>query len=88
MRLPSVERTSLIFRLLVVLLESAVKVSLAQAQHGMDSSEEQTLRKLADALGEERLLAWIDHGSGLAHRSALQLILAIEAFLDTICRDR
>ena len=82
-------RASLLFRLLVVLLESAVKLSLNAATTGFDPSEEETLRKFGLALGEEKLLAWIERAleADLHIDRRVQLILAIEAFLDAICRD-
>jgi hypothetical protein len=83
-------RASLIFRMLLSLLETALKLNLGAAIAGIDPAEEQSLRKLAEALGEERLLGWIDRAmeADLQIDRRVQLILVIEAFLDWICRER
>ena len=82
-------RASLVFRLLVVLLESAVKLSLNADAAGFDPAEEATLRKFGLEMGEEKLLAWIERAleADLHIDRRVQLILAIEAFLDAICRE-
>jgi DNA polymerase III subunit delta' len=83
-------RASLIFRLLVVFLETALRLSLGAAMNGLNPAEEQTLRKLGETLDEEGLVAWIDRALEADQQVGrrVQLILVIEGFLDAICRDR
>jgi len=83
-------RASLIFRMLLSLLETALKLSLDAVIAGIDPTEEQLLRKFGQSLGEERLLGWIDRAleADLQIDRRVQLILVIEAFLDWICRER
>jgi DNA polymerase III subunit delta' len=83
-------RASLVFRMLLVLLETALKLTLGAAIAGIDSAEEQVLRKFGEALGEERLLGWIERAleADLHIDRRVQVILALEAFLDAVCRDR
>ncbi len=81
-------RASLVFRMLVVMLDSALKLSLGASIQGMDAAEAQALRKLAERMGEDRLLALIER-SLEADRHVdryVQLVLIIEAFVDAMCR--
>ncbi|MCE9533968.1 MAG: DNA polymerase III subunit delta' [Planctomycetes bacterium] len=82
------QRASLIIRMLIVLLGSAVKIAVGASVVGMEPAEEQSLRKLADRLGEEKLLVWIERAleADLQIDRRVQLILIIEAFLDACCR--
>lgn len=82
------QRASLIFRMLVVMLDSALKVSLGATIGGMDAAEALALRKLGERMGEDRLLALIERALE-ADRHVdryVQLVLVIEAFVDALCR--
>ena len=81
------QRASLIFRLLIVLLETALKLSSAAKITGIDPAEEQVLRTVGERVGEDKIVAWLDQAD--ADRQVdrrVQLVLAIEAFVDAICK--
>jgi DNA polymerase III subunit delta' len=82
------QRASLIFRLLIVLVETALKLSLGANIAGLDPSEESILRKAAERVGEEKLLAWIERALDADRQidRRVQLVLIVEAFVDTMCR--
>lgn len=81
-------RASLIFRLLIVLMETSLKLSMGATLPGLDPAEEQTLRKLGERLGENKLLSWIERAleADLHVDRRVQLVLTIEAFVDAMCR--
>jgi hypothetical protein len=54
------QRATLIFRLLIVALETALKLALGATISEMDSSEEQILRRVGERLGEDKILTWIE----------------------------
>lgn len=82
------QRASLILRLVIALLESALKLTVSNSPTGIDADESQGLRQIGAALGEERLLAWIERAleADLQIDRRVQLVLVIEAFLDAISR--
>ena len=82
------QRAALIFRLLIVALETALKISLGASISGMDSAEEQILRRVAERLGEDKILAWIERTLEADRQvdRKVQLVLVIEAFVDAVCR--
>jgi DNA polymerase III subunit delta' len=83
------ERAALIVRLLVLMLENALKLSLGASVKGLDAKEEQILHNLGTSLGEERLLAWIDRALDADRQIdyRVQLVLLIEALVDALCRE-
>lgn len=82
-------RAALVLRQFVVLMQTALKLSVGVALLGLDPAEERGLRKLAAALGEEKLLAWIERALEADRQIdyRVQLILLVEAFVDAICRE-
>jgi len=82
------QRASLIFRMLVFLLETALKLSLGADIAGLDPTEMQVLLKFAERAGEEKILAWIERALEADHQNdrRVQLVLVIEAFVDSMCR--
>jgi DNA polymerase-3 subunit delta' len=81
-------RAALIIRLFLLMVETALKLSIAAAVPGLDAREEETLRKIGTSLGEERLLAWIERALEADRQIdyRVQLVLIVEAFVDAICR--
>ncbi len=82
------QRASLVFRLLIVLLETALKLSLGANITGLDPTDETILRKAAERAGEEKILAWIERALEADRQvdRRVQLVLVIEAFVDSMCR--
>jgi DNA polymerase-3 subunit delta' len=81
-------RAALIIRLFLLVVETALKLSIGAAVPGLNSKEEQTLRNMGTTLGEERLLAWIERALEADRQIdyRVQLVLLVEAFVDAICR--
>lgn len=81
-------RAALVIRLFVLMLQAALKLSIDATVAGLDRNEEQLLRKLGTALGEEKLLAWLERALEADRQIGyrVQLILIVEAFVDAICR--
>jgi DNA polymerase III subunit delta' len=81
-------RAALIFRMLLVLLDTALRLSLGAQAPGLDAGEERALRDVGGRLGEERLLAWIERALEADRQvdRRVQLVLVIEAFVDAISR--
>ena len=81
-------RASLMLRLLIGLLQDAQRVSHGVAPLVADSSETATLRTIAERLGPEKLVGWIDRATeaDLQIDRKVQLDLVVEAFADTLAR--
>jgi DNA polymerase-3 subunit delta' len=82
-------RASLIFRMLILLLEAALKVNIGAPAAG-DAEEAKFLRKIGESFGEELLLRLIERAleADLQVERRVQLVLSVEAFLDTLGRER
>jgi DNA polymerase-3 subunit delta' len=81
-------RASLVLRLLIGLLQDTLRLS--QGVPPLVANEEETakLRRVADRIGQERLLDWIDRATeaDVQIDRKVQLELVIEAFADALAR--
>jgi hypothetical protein len=79
-------RASLMLRLLIGLLQDAQRVSHGVSPLVADSTEAGTLRTIADRIGPERIVAWIDRATeaDVQIDRKVQLDLIIEAFTDSL----
>jgi hypothetical protein len=75
-------------RLLIGMLQDALRISHGVAPLVADAAEAATLKKLASRLGPERLMTWIDRSTEAAIQvdRRVQLDLIVEAFADAIAR--
>jgi DNA polymerase-3 subunit delta' len=81
-------RASLMLRLLVGLLQDAQRVSHRVPPLVADSSEAGTLAAVAERLGPEQIVAWIDRAAeaDVQIDRKVQLDLVVEAFADSLGR--
>jgi DNA polymerase-3 subunit delta' len=81
-------RASLMLRLLIGLVQDAQRVSHGVSPLVADSSEAGTLRAVAERLGAEKLMAWIDWATAADVQidRKVQLDLVVEAFTDSLGR--
>jgi DNA polymerase III subunit delta' len=81
-------RASLVLKLLIGLLQDAHRVSLGVPPLVADSTEGRTLAGVAERLGAEKFMAWIDRAteSDIQIDRKVQLELVIEAFADSLAR--
>lgn len=83
------QRASLIVRMILTMLNTALKLHCGTSLTGLDSTEEKSLRAIATRLGEERILAWIERALEADRQidRRVQLVLVIEGFVDTLARN-
>lgn len=83
------QRAAFVIRLFVVMIETALKLLIGVKPAGIDAGEDQALKKLGDTLGEERMLAWLERALEADRQIdyRVQLVLIIEAFIDSVCRE-
>jgi DNA polymerase-3 subunit delta' len=81
-------RAAFIFRMVIVMLEAALKLSLGAVCPEWEENERQTLQELGDRAGEAKLLAWLERAQEADRQVEwyVQLVLVIEAFLDALSR--
>ena len=81
-------RASLILKLLLGMLQDALRVGNGVQPLVADGTEAGTLDRLAKRLGPERLMAWIDRATEAARQvdRRVQLDLIVEAFSDALAR--
>lgn len=81
-------RASLVLRLLLGLLQDALRISQGVPPLVATEDESAALRRLADRIGQEKLLAWIDRATeaDVQIDRKMQLELVIEAFADALAR--
>jgi DNA polymerase III subunit delta' len=81
-------RASLVLRLLIGMLQDAMRVSHGLPALIAESTELQTLNALAARIGPERLIAWADRAmeADLQNDRKVQLDLIVEAFADYLGR--
>jgi len=82
------QRASLILRMLIGMLEAALKIAAGATAPDLDAAEARILTQLAARLGEDRLLAWIDRTlqADMHIDRRVQLVLAMEGFIDASSR--
>jgi DNA polymerase-3 subunit delta' len=81
-------RASLILRLLLGLLQDALRISQGVPPLVADEEEIGKLRRVADRIGQDKLLDWIDRATeaDVQIDRKVQLELVIEAFADALAR--
>jgi len=81
-------RASVVLRMLVEMLESALKLSVGAELPNLDANERAQLTEIAERLGPDRLLMWLDRAfeADMHIDRRVQLVLAIEAFVDALAR--
>jgi DNA polymerase-3 subunit delta' len=81
-------RAALILKLLIGLLQDALRIAHGVAPLVADKAEAASLEKLAGRLGPEKLLAWIDRAgeADLQIDRRVGIELTIEAFTDALAR--
>jgi DNA polymerase-3 subunit delta' len=81
-------RASLVLKLLIGLLQDAQRVSHGVSPLVADSTEARTLAKVAERLGPERFMEWINRATEAVIQvdRKVQLELVIEGFADSLAR--
>lgn len=81
-------RASVVLRMLIAMLETAMRFSLGATIGGVEPEEEQSLRKLGTRLTEERLLTLLERimEADFHVDRRVQLLLAIEALVHELSR--
>ncbi|HEY8506526.1 MAG TPA: DNA polymerase III subunit delta' [Gemmataceae bacterium] len=79
-------RASLVLRLLIELLQSALRLALGAEVNIPDPQERARLERLAGRLGPDRLLAWLERCFEADRHidRRVQLVLAVEALADAL----
>ena len=79
---------SLIVKLLIGILESALRFALGAEVTGLDPTEAHLLEKIAQRVGPDRLMEWIERATQADFHidRKVQLVLAVEALLDGLGR--
>ena len=80
------QRANFVFRILLAILQSSLR--LMQQPPASPIGEEVSYARIADRLGERKLLAWIERAlqADIQVDRRVQLVLVVEAYLDAICR--
>ncbi len=83
------QRSSLVLRLLLGLIETAWKIAIGAAPVIESSREAEQLHGLAQHWGAEKLLRFLDRclDADLQNDRKVQLVLIVEALLDTLARE-
>ena len=81
-------RAVVVHRLLIDLLQKALHASLGDHLEGMDEGETTALKQLAERLGTDKLMAWIDRvlEADFQIERGVQISLAIESLVDRLAR--
>jgi DNA polymerase-3 subunit delta' len=81
-------RASLVLRLLLGLLQDALRLSQGTPPLVANEAEATSLRRLAEQIGPDKLFAWIERATeaDLQIDRKMQLELVIEAFADALAR--
>jgi DNA polymerase III subunit delta' len=81
-------RASLVLRLLLGLLQDALRLSQGVSPHVANEEEAATLRRLVERIGPDKLFAWVERSTeaDLQIDRKMQLELVIEAFADSLAR--
>lgn len=76
-------RASIVLRMLIGMVEAAIRLLVGVSDKGLESTEENVLRKFAERRGEEKLLALLERimEADFHVDRRVQLILAIEALV-------
>ena len=81
-------RASLVLKLLIGMLQDALRLLHGVPPSVADESEARVLERVARRLGPEKLMAWIDRAAAadLQVDRKVQLELVVEAFADSLSR--
>jgi DNA polymerase-3 subunit delta' len=79
-------RAALVLKLLIGILDEALRVSAGGSLDRVEPEERAAIQSLADRLGTERLLKWIDRCLAADYHidRSVQLVLAVEALVDSL----